>query len=76
MILLFSINIYISRFNSNDLPVAHVKRGIRGVLLNDMQMLKDAILDVENVFTVCIIIVQKPNLYAMTKHIVLAYDFI
>eukprot|EP00795_Rhopilema_esculentum_P008747 gene8747-14770_t len=36
----------------NDLPIANVKRGVRAVLLNDMQMLKEAIDDVENVYTV------------------------
>ena len=38
--------------NRSDLPIAHVKRGLRGVLLNDMKMLKDAIFDLDNVFTV------------------------
>ena len=38
----------------NDLPIAPVKRGIKAVLLNDMEMLKDVINDTENVYTVCI----------------------
>ena len=41
---------FISR---NDMPIAQVKRGIQAVLLNDMEMLKDAINDTDNVYTVC-----------------------
>ena len=33
------------------MPIAQVKRGIQAVLLNDMEMLKDAINDTENVYT-------------------------
>ena len=40
---------FISR---NDMPIAQVKRGIQAVLLNDMEMLKDAISDIANVYTV------------------------
>ena len=34
------------------MPIAQVKRGLQAVLLNDMEMLKDAINDTENVYTV------------------------
>ena len=36
------------------MPIAPVKRGVKAVLLDDMEMLKDAINDTENVYTVCI----------------------